>query len=58
MEQLHRERKHIGGAFLVWVRLNDWARHTGQTIYQLKHGSLDHYLCQQLKQPSLKMASA
>lgn len=52
------QRNHIGCAFLVWVRLNDLAQQTGQTIYQLKHGLLDHYLCQQLKQPSLKMTSA
>ena len=52
------QRNHIGCAFLVWVRLNDWAQHVGQTIYQLKHGLLDYYLCQQLKHPSLKMASA
>ena len=52
------QRNHIGCAFLVWVRLNALAQQSGQTIYQLKHGLLDHYLCQQLKQSSLKMASA
>jgi hypothetical protein len=31
------------------------ATQTGQTIYQLKHGLLDDYLCSQLKDPSLKM---
>ncbi len=52
------QRNHIGCAFLVWVRLNGLAKQTGQTIYQLKHGLLDNYLCQQLKHPSLKMAFA
>lgn len=52
------QRNHIGCAFLVWVRLNEIAQQTGQTIYQLKHGLLDNYLCQQLKDPSLKMATA
>lgn len=52
------QRNHIGCAFLVWVRLNDLAQQAGQTIYQLKHGLLDHYLWQQLKQPSLKMTAA
>ena len=47
------QRNHIGCAFLVWGRLTELAQHTGQTIYQLKHGLLDHYLCQQLKHPSL-----
>ncbi len=52
------QRNHIGCAFLVWVRLNEIANQTGQTLYQLKHGLLDNYLCQQLKRPSLKMTAA
>ena len=52
------QRNHIGCAFLVWVRLNAIAKQVGQTIYQLKHGLLDEYLCQQLKSPSLKMTFA
>jgi len=52
------QRNHIGCAFLVWVRLNEIATLTGQTIYQLKQGLLDDYLCQQLKNPSLKMTFA
>ncbi|WP_415881114.1 transposase [Leptolyngbya sp. Cla-17] len=52
------QRNHIGCAFLVWVRLNTLTRQAGQTIYQLKHGLLDDYLCQQLKRPSLKMSFA
>jgi macrodomain Ter protein organizer (MatP/YcbG family) len=49
------QRNHIGCAFLVWGRLKALATQTGQTIYQLKHGFLDDYLCSQLKDPSLKM---
>lgn len=52
------QRNHIGCAFLVWVRLHALAQQAGQTIYQLKHGLLDDYLCQQLKHPFLKMAFA
>jgi hypothetical protein len=49
------QRNHIGCAFLVWVRLKHLAIQTGRTVYQLKHGLLDDYLIQQLKNPSLKM---
>lgn len=52
------QRHHIGCALLVWVNLKGVATRTGQTVYQLKHGLLDDYLCQQLKSPSLKMALA
>ncbi len=52
------QRKHIGCAFLVWVRLKALAAHTGRTVYQLKHGLLDDYLIQQLRNPSLRMVLA
>jgi hypothetical protein len=52
------QRNHIGCALLVWVRFKELAAHTGRTMYQLKHGLLDDYLIQQLKNPSLKMALA
>jgi hypothetical protein len=52
------QRNHIACAFLVWVRLKALATQTGQTIYQLKHGLLDDYLRQQLKNPSIKMSFA
>ena len=52
------QRNHIGCAFLVWARLNELAHQMGPTTYQLKHGLLDHYLCQQLKHPSLRMVAA
>ena len=52
------QRNHIACALLVWVRLNDLAAQTGRTLYQLKHGLLDDYLCHQLKNPSIKMSLA
>jgi hypothetical protein len=52
------QRNHIGCAFLVWARLKHLAAETGRTVYQLKHGLLDDYLMQQLKNPSLRMAFA
>ena len=52
------QRNPIGCALLVWGRLKQLATQTGTTIYQLKQGLLDDYLCQQLKAPSLEMALA
>jgi len=52
------QRNHIGCAFLVWIRLKELAAKTGRTMYQLKHGLLDEYLIQQLRNPSLKMVLA
>lgn len=52
------QRNHIGCALLVWVRLKAIARSTWRTIYQVKHGLLDDYLCHQLKNPSLNMVLA
>lgn len=52
------QRNHIGCAFLVWVRLKALAAQTGRTVYQLKHGLLDDYLMQQLRNPSLRMVLA
>ena len=52
------QRNHIGCALLVWVRFKELATQTGRTMYQLKHGLLDDYLIQQLKNPSLRMSLA
>jgi len=52
------QRNHIGCAFLVWVRLKELAAQTGRTVYQLKHGLLDDYLIQQLRNPSFRMILA
>ena len=51
-------RNHIASAFFVWVYLRRKAYETGQTLYQVKHGLLSEYLCQQLKSPMLKIAAA
>ena len=56
--QARIQRHHIGGAFLVWIRLKHLAAQTGRTVYQLKHGLLNDYLIQQLKNPSVKMVLA
>ena len=52
------QRNHIGCALLVWVRLKALAAQTGRTVYQLKHGLLDDYLFQPLRNPSLRMVLA
>jgi hypothetical protein len=52
------QRKHIGCAFLVWVRLKARAAQTGRTVYQLTQGLLDDYLMQQLRNPSRRMVLA
>ena len=52
------QRNPIGCAFFVWIRLKELAAKTGRTMYQLKHGLLDEYLIQQLRNPSLKMVLA
>jgi Transposase DDE domain len=52
------QRNHIGCAFLVWVRLKELAAQTGRTVYQLKHGRLDDYLIQPLRNPSCRMVLA
>ena len=51
-------RNHIASAFLVWVHLMRQAYEKGQTLYQVKHGMLSEYLCQQLKSPLLKIRNA
>ena len=51
-------RNHIAAAFLVWVHLMRKAHETAQTLYQVKHGWLSEYLCQQLKSPMLKIDAA
>jgi hypothetical protein len=52
------QRNHIACAMLVWLRLTDLARQSQQTVYRIKHGLLDNYLCQQLKNPSVTMRFA
>ena len=52
------QRNHIACAMLVWVRLAAIARKTGQTLYRIKHGLLDEFLRQQLKNPTIAMRLA
>jgi len=52
------QRNHIACAMLVWLRLTDIARQTQQTVYRVKHGLLDNYLCQQFKNSSVRMRLA
>ena len=51
-------RNHIGCAMLVWIRLEQVAYQTGQTIYQVKYRLLAEYLRQQLKAPAIRMEIA
>ena len=51
-------RNHIASAFLVWIHLMRQAHKTGQTLYQVKHGLISEYLCQQLKSPEAIIAAA
>jgi hypothetical protein len=48
------QRNHIACGMLVWIRLTDITRQTQQTVYRVKHGLPDNYLCQQLKNPSVR----
>jgi hypothetical protein len=52
------QRHHLGCALLVWGRRKALAAQTGRTVSQLKHGLLDEYLMQQLRNPSLRMVLA
>ena len=49
------QRNHITCAMLVWAKLKQVARQTGQTIYQVKFGLLSDYMIAQLKNPSIPM---
>jgi len=52
------QRNHITCAMLVWAKLKQVARQTGQTIYQVKFGLLSDYMIAQLKHPSIPMTLA
>ena len=49
------QRNHIVCAMLVWARLKQVARQTGQSIYHIKFGLLSDYMIAQLKNPSIQM---
>ncbi|HVK93610.1 MAG TPA: hypothetical protein VM571_02670 [Noviherbaspirillum sp.] len=55
IEQFHRELKQTTCIEKNQWRLADIARQIQQTGYRIKHGLLDNYLCQQLKNPFIKM---
>jgi hypothetical protein len=52
------QRNHIACAMLVWAKLKQVARQSGQTIYQVKFGLLSDYMIAQLKHPSIPMTLA
>ena len=52
------QRNHIACAILVWGRLAELARAAGSTLYQIKYGLLDDFLCQQLRNPTIRMRLA
>lgn len=50
------QRNHVCCCVLVWSAFNRLAHQTGKTMYQLKQGLLDEYLCNQLRSPSIRFA--
>lgn len=52
------QRNHIACAMLVWIRLKQVAHETASTVYCLKRGLLDDYLCSQLRSPAIPMQLA
>ncbi len=50
------QRNHIACAVLVWIRMTAIARKALTTIYSLKKGMLSHYMRQELRSPSVRMA--
>lgn len=50
------QRNHICLSIRVWIFLNNTAKQTKQTIYQVKKGLLRDYMCQQMRNPSLVFA--
>ena len=48
-------RNHIACSFLVWAHLKHLATQLNTTVYQLKFGLLDDYMCQQLENPAIPM---
>ncbi len=48
------QRNHVACCVLVWLSFNRLAMRLGKTMYQLKQGLLDEYLCTQLRSPEYK----
>jgi hypothetical protein len=55
-QRIHRNP--IACAFLVWVKMKDFAYQSQQTVYQIKKSLLRNYLIQELKNPSIFMGFA
>ena len=51
------QKNHIGCALLVWLFLKRRAKQCFSTVYALKQGLLDEYMCNELKSPSLSYAA-
>lgn len=52
------QRNHIACALLVRNHLKTLAMKVGTTMYQLKHGLLDDYMKEQLRNPTIRMEFA
>ena len=52
------QKNHIGCAILVWHHLTKLARKMNTNIYALKNKMLSNYMREELKNPSIRMASA
>lgn len=52
------QRNHIVYAILAWVRLAEIARAIKKSLYQVKYGLLDDFLCWQLKETIIPMRLA
>ncbi len=50
------QRNHIACSILTWVSFSRLAKKLNKTMYQLKQGLLDDYLCEQLRSPALSVA--
>ena len=50
------QRNHIACAVLVWIRMTAITRKALTNIYNLKKGMLSHYMRQELRSPSVRMA--
>ena len=46
---------NVNTTIVSWIRLNEVAYETKQTIYSVKHGLLSEYLCTQIKSLTIHM---
>ncbi|MED5288793.1 MAG: hypothetical protein VX417_02300, partial [SAR324 cluster bacterium] len=52
------QRNHIPASLLAWAHLHQAAMRAKTTVYALKQGLLDDYLCKQLRNPAFAITSA